>query len=309
MNDIWTPPREKLVYLVSGVGEIACIQYNEVLARGRSEFQEYAILDTVAYGPILVLDNVIQSAAYDEWIYHEAFVIPPMCALQSPRKIAVLGGGEGAMLREVLRHPMVESVVMVDIDREVVERCIEHLPSFHAGAFEDPRVTVLHEDARAWLERLEHPEFDVVLIDVTEPLQGGPAVRLFTREFYETVAASLLPGGVVALQAGTIRPGFSRGYSVVVKTLESVFPTVLTTSCWVTSFAETWGFVIAGGADLKELHGEMIDREMLGRRITPRYLDGPTFDAQRCLPLYVRREIEETETIATDEDPLVFSRS
>lgn len=309
MSTIWHPPEEKSVYLLSGTGEIACVQYTEVLARGRSEFQDYAILDTVAFGPVLVLDDVIQSAAYDEWIYHETFVQPPMCVHECPRRVAVLGGGEGAMLREILRHPTVESVVMVDIDQKVVELCVEHLPSFHEGAFDDSRVTVLHDDARGWLERLERPDFDVVLIDVTEPLQGGPAVQLFTREFYETVKASLAPGGVVALQAGSLRPGLSWGYSVVIRTLESVFPSVRTLSCWVTSFSESWGFAIAGGAELDGLDGQTIDRVLEGRKITPRHLDGAAFDAQSCLPLYVRRELEQTDTVATDEHPIEFLRT
>lgn len=309
MIDIWHPPQGNYVYLASGAGELSCLEVVETLAQGRSRFQDYAILDTTPYGRILVLDGVIQSAVYDEWMYHEAFVIPPMCAHPDPRRIAVLGGGEGAMLREVLRHPSVESAVMVDIDEEVVRACREHLPSFHEGAFDDPRVTVTYDDARSWLERQDHPAFDVVLADLTEPLAGGPSVKLFTKEFYELIRRSMSPSGVLALQAGSIRPNFSWAYSCVIHTLRAVYPGVVPYGCWVTSFAEAWGFAMAGDEALAHLDGAGIDQRLTERRISPRFLDGTTFDALSHLPLDVRQALAAADVVATDAQPLDFQRS
>jgi spermidine synthase len=309
MSDIWNPPKGTFIYLASVAGEVSCIEIKSVLIEGQSRFQKYAILDTIPYGRILVLDGVIQSAVYDEWMYHESFVIPPMCGHPGPRRVAVLGGGEGAMLREVLRHPSVESVVMVDIDDEVVAACREHLPTYHQGAFDDPRVTLVTDDARAWLERQERPEFDVVLVDLTEPLSGGPAVKLFTREFYDLVRRSSSTGGVVALQAGSIRPSLSWAYACVVNTLSTVFPCVRPYSCWITSFAEAWGFALAGDASLQGLDGALIDRRSADRGITPHFLDGETFEGLLRLPLPVRRDLESIETVATDDRPLALTRS
>ena len=128
-----------------------------------------------------------------------------MTAHANPRRILVAGGGEGATIREVLRHTSAEDVVMVDLDRDVVDLCKAHLPNHHQGAFNDPRVTLLHEDALAYLEASTVP-FDIVIIDVPDPLEGGPAYLLYTVEFYELVRSRLAPGGLMVAQSGAHRP-------------------------------------------------------------------------------------------------------
>ncbi len=308
MSKLWNPPPERCAYLSSGVGEMSCVVVNEVVAEGKSRFQEWAILDTVPYGRILVLDNVIQSSSYDEWVYHEAFVVPPMCAVESPQRVLVLGGGEGAMVREALRHPSVEAITMVDIDEEVVEACREFLPEQHAGAFDDSRLELVYDDARSWLESRDGPAFDVILVDLTEPLDGGPSDKLFTKEFYELVARSLTPHGVMALQAGSIRLDYAWAFARVIRTLEAVFPRVLPYAAWITSFAEQWGFAVAGGDNVTRLGRESIDTCLTARGIDPRYLDGIGFEGLRRLPKYVRQQLETNTEIATDAQPLSIVR-
>jgi spermidine synthase len=279
-----------------------------VLAEGKSRFQSYAFLDTVAFGRILVLDGVIQSADFDEWMYHEAFVIPAMCAVKTPRRVAVLGGGEGAMLREVLRHPSVEAVTMVDIDEEVVNLCKHHLPQQHQGAFDDPRVELVFDDARAWLERQPSDSFDVVLADLTEPLAGGPSAKLFTQEFYRITHRALTDGGALGLQAGSIRLGFCGAYGQVMGTLESVYPRVLPYASWITSFAEQWGFAVATTDGDVDVSPEALDACLAERQIEPRYLDGTAFVGLCHLPRYVRQAIETTSDVATDARPISLER-
>lgn len=308
MTTLWDPPKSTCAYLASEVGELSCVEVKEILAQGKSKFQDYAVLDTVPFGRILVLDGVIQSADFDEWMYHESFVIPALCSVKKPRKVLVLGGGEGSMLREVLRHPSVEKAIMVDIDEEVVGVCKEHLPQQHAGAFDDPRSTVIYDDARAWLEAQTDLNYDVILVDLTEPLDEGPSFKLFTKEFYELIKNSLAPGGVMALQAGSIRLGFSWAYAKVIHTLDHVFDHTIPYATWITSFAEQWGFCVAGGPELAKLTPEHIDLTLKDRNIDPKYLDGTAFIGLTHLPLYVRKEIAETTEIATDAKPLSFKR-
>lgn len=308
MSKLWQPPSTQCAYLSSGIGEISCVEVREILREGRSRFQDYAIVDTLPYGRILVLDNVIQSAAFDEWIYHESFVIPPMCAVESPERVLILGGGEGAMLREALRHPSVRSAVMVDIDEEVVDACRRFLPEQHAGAFDDPRVTLIFDDARAWLERLTGAQFDVVLVDLTEPLDGGPSDKLFTKEFYELVSRALSPGGVMALQAGSVRLNFAWAYAQVVRTLRAVFPSVRPYATWITSFAEQWGFALVGGDEVGRLDGALIDERCRARSLEPAFLDGLTYEGLRRLPLFVRQQLDASDAIATDAEPLSIRR-
>src|SRR5205823_12274239 len=167
----------------------------------QTKFQHAEIMETLAYGKLLVLDGRIQSSQAEDFIYHEALVHPGMLACdRAPESGLVIGGGEGATLREVLRYPSVRRAVMVDIDAEVVALCREHLPEMHQGAFEDPRTELRHEDARAYLERTDE-RFDLIVVDLVEPLEEGPACMLFTGEFYMLVRERLSPKGVMTMQA------------------------------------------------------------------------------------------------------------
>jgi len=126
---------------------------------------------------------VIQSSEDDEDLYHEMLVQPAMLCHSNPHHVLIIGGGEGAALREVLAHPSVKSVVMVDIDQKLVELCREHLSSWHCGAFDNPRVHLIYEDGRRFIEN-DLNLYDVVIIDVVDMLDNGPARSLYTKQFY-----------------------------------------------------------------------------------------------------------------------------
>ncbi|MCX7782879.1 MAG: fused MFS/spermidine synthase, partial [Meiothermus sp.] len=177
---------------------------DKVLAAGRTRFQNYFIFQTGAFGKVLVLDKDVQSTERDEYIYHETLVHPALLAHPNPRSVFIVGGAEGATLREVLRHPTVEKAVMCDIDDELVEMARTLLPEWHQGAFDDPRAQIITEDARGWLEN--HPDtYDVIMVDLNDPVgEDNPARMLFTVEFYELLKGRLNPGGLMAMQAGMI---------------------------------------------------------------------------------------------------------
>src|SRR3972149_6562595 len=156
------------------------------IASAQTKYQQMEILELAAYGKALVLDGRIQSSQADEFIYHEALVHPGLLAHPRPQRGMVIGGGEGATVREILRHKTITDCLMADIDGEVVEECKKPMPEMPQGAFEDKRPRLLHEDARAYLEKTSE-RFDLIVIDLVEPLEEGPACRLFTREFYSLV--------------------------------------------------------------------------------------------------------------------------
>jgi spermidine synthase len=163
----------------------------------QTRFQRMEIMESGSYGRCLVLDGKMQSSIIDEFIYHEGLVHPAMLTHPNPKRVFIVGGGEGATLREVLRHKSVEYCMMVDIDREVVEKSKELLPEWHRGAFDDPRTDLRFMDARKYLEETQD-SYDVIIIDISEPVEEGPAYLLFTREFYEIVKERLrghLPSG------------------------------------------------------------------------------------------------------------------
>lgn len=308
MSGLFAPPEGLWLYSPSGPGEQTALRVREVLAEGRSTFQDYLVVDTEAFGRVLLLDGQIQSCELDEAVYHESLVGPAMVAHPEPRRIAVLGGGEGAILREVLRHPSVESVVMVDIDGEVVEACKASLEPFHRGAFDDPRVALHAADARAWLEERRGAAFDVVVVDLTEPLAGAASCRLFTREFYELLRGFLAPSAVVSLQAGPVRPNMAWAYGRVINTLAAVFDRVAPYTAWVTSFFEEWGFALAGGPDLEVPTPALLDERQASRGIEPRFLDGATFAGLLALSLPLRQAIAQHTEVITDAAPLALIR-
>ena len=153
---------------------------------GRSRYAKIDIVDTAEYGRMLFLDGIAQSADQDEFIYHESLVHPAMLIHPNPRSVCIVGGAEGATIREVAKYQDVNRIVMVDIDEELVNVCLQHLSSWSKGAYEDPRLELHIGDGRKFLEQTKEI-FDVIIVDLNDPTEDSPAVFLFTREFYQLV--------------------------------------------------------------------------------------------------------------------------
>ncbi len=174
----------------------------ETLFEGATPYQKVQIFATRRWGKVLVLDGIVQTTEKDEFIYHEMLTHVPMFACANPRRALVVGGGDGGLLREVLKHD-IEHVDMVEIDRTVVDICIEHLPSLNDGGrvFRDPRAELVIEDAFEFLKR-ERRCYDAILVDSTDPVGAGEV--LFSDTFYGLCRSALNPGGVLALQDGVV---------------------------------------------------------------------------------------------------------
>jgi spermidine synthase len=173
---------------------------DRVLHRGRTPYQEVAVLDTALFGRVLVLDGVFQTSERDEHLYHEMLVHVPLFAHRDPRRVLIIGGGDGGALREVLRHP-VERAVMVEIDAEVVALSREWLPSLGAGAFDDPRTELVHSDGQRYVEECAE-SFDAIIVDSTDPWPPGPGSGLFTEAFYRHCRRLLGEDGILVAQQG-----------------------------------------------------------------------------------------------------------
>ena len=280
-----------------------------ILASRRTRWQEMHIVETGAYGKALVLDGKWQSCTGDEFIYHETLVHPAMLRCRTPRRVLILGGGEGATLREVLRWKTVERALMVDIDGEVVAACREHLPEMHQGAFDDPRSELVIGDAVELLERCEPGTWDVVISDLSDPIEEGPSFRLFTREYFEKIRRVLSPEGVAMVQAGPVSPAELTLHARLVNTLAAVFAGAESLCAYVPTYAAPWGFALASDAplalpgDAEGIDAALADRTTGGLR----YVDGRTTVALAHPPLYVRRAIEsETKVYTLAEPPRFF---
>ncbi len=283
--------------------DLMAVKKEEVLARGRTAFQEYEIFVNAQWGKVLMLDGRVQSAEIDEFVYHEALVHPALAAHPDPRRVLILGGGEGATLREVLRHPVVSSAVMVDIDGELVEICRRLLPTFHGGAFDDPRTGLVIADGRAWLAGQPGGSFEVIIVDLPEPLEKGPASLLFTREMYEIIRGKLAPGGLMAIQSGS-GSMFGRLLADIHCTLKTVFPKVTAYTAFVTSFMDLYSFQVAGGEDFAWPQAPQIEATLAARKITGLRWYEPEFAAGLPgLPRYLKDRLAGEGRVLTDAMP------
>ena len=225
-----------------------------VIYSGRSAFQQIDIFETETLGRSLVLDGKTQSTETDEHMYHEALVHPSMSFHDSPKSVFVGGGGEGATLREVLAYSTVERVVMVDLDPQVVKLCREFLPNHSDGAFDDSRVELYHEDARNYLEGCED-SFDVIILDLVDPLEAGTAYKLYTREFYEIVRSKLNPHGLMVTQSGPASLlNYTECFTAIINTIGGVFPQAIPYTAYIPSFVTLWGFTIASVDDQPRIY-------------------------------------------------------
>jgi spermidine synthase len=216
----------------------------------------------------------------------------------------VMGGGEGAVLREICRYPGIEKVVMVDIDREVVELCREYLPQWHQNYFEDPRVELLHMDARRYLEETEH-RFDVIYSDLTEPEEEGPSRMLFTRQFYDLVKSRLAPGGILAVQAGCFSMELLEAHAAIRNTLSRCFDSVCSYHAFIPSFNANWGFLLASEhLDPLGIREEDIDRRLAGLAVPLKFYDGETHQGMFRIPKEIRSALASSNKIISDDEPL-----
>ncbi len=275
-----------------------------VIASGRTQYQDYFLFETKGFGKVLVLDKDVQSTERDEYIYHETLVHPAMLAHPEPKSVLIIGGGEGATLREVLKHPTVERAVMVDIDGELVEVAKAHMPEWHQGAFDDPRTELVIGDGRAYLEGTAE-RFDIILIDLTDPVgEDNPARLLYTVEFYRLVQARLNPGGVMGMQAGMIMLTHHRVHPVVHRTVREVFRYVRSYKNHIPGFFLNFGFLLASDAfDPAAFSEGTIEARIRERNLLLRHLTAPYLEALFVLPKDLQEALDREELVSTDAAP------
>lgn len=182
-------------------GEAHSLKVEKVLFQGKSKYQDVMVFQSLTYGKVLVLDGVIQLTERDECAYQEMITHLPLCSVPNPKKVLVIGGGDGGVLREVSRHMSVEQIDICEIDGMVIDVSKQYFPEIAVG-FDDPRVRVNVGDGVAFLRESPESVYDVVIVDSSDPI--GPAEELFKKPFFELVARALRPGGVVCTQAESI---------------------------------------------------------------------------------------------------------
>ncbi len=172
-----------------------------VIHESNSAFQHAKVVESNLYGRMLLLDGIVQATEKDEFIYHEMMSHIPLISHPNPEKVLVIGGGDGGILREVLRHSSIKKVTMVEIDPAVIDICKEYLPMINSGAFDDKRTDIKIADGALFVKETDE-KYDVVIVDSSDPI--GPATVLFSKEFYGNIRDLLTPDGIMVCQTGSI---------------------------------------------------------------------------------------------------------
>jgi spermidine synthase len=293
-------------------GELHAHRARKVLETSATAFQEATLIATDTFGKVLVIDGETQSSRYDEAFYHESLVCPALLAHPRPRRALILGGGEGATAREILSDRGIEQVVMADIDYNILRFARAHLGDWHCGAFDDPRLRLLVQDAKKYVENTPL-KFDLIYSDLPSPIEGGPAFSLYTLEFYRKLKRILAPGGVFTVQAGPGTPLQFELHPAIANTLSKLFRFTGSYSAFVPSYDMPWTFLYctdSPGLAPARLRAAALDRAAharLKRRL--RYTDGLTITSAFSLPKYYRDRIRASRAVITEARPMFFSTS
>lgn len=193
MSDLWLNEG-----LYEGWGQR--FRVRKELARKKSPFQDIIVFESESHGRVLMLDGVVQITEGDEFVYQEMLTHVPLFTHAAPRRVLIIGAGDGGVLRRVLEHPGVERAVMVEIDGDVIELSKTHLPGIAGDAWNDPRADVIVGDGIEYVAQAADQSFDVIIVDSTDPIGVGEV--LFTDSFYEHCARILGPDGLIVNQCG-----------------------------------------------------------------------------------------------------------
>ncbi|MCC6077286.1 polyamine aminopropyltransferase [Pseudomonas sp. GCM10022188] len=262
---------------------------DQMLHEVRTEHQHLVIFQNARMGRVMALDGVIQTTEADEFIYHEMLTHVPILAHGLAKRVLIIGGGDGGMLREVAKHASVEHITMVEIDGTVVDMCKQFLPNHSKGAFEDPRLNLVIDDGMRFVATTEE-KFDVIISDSTDPI--GPGEVLFSENFYEACRRCLNDGGILVTQNGT--PFMQLGE-------------VQTTASRMHGLFADWHFYMAavptyiGGsmtfawgstrAEYRQLPLETLRQRFAGSGIVTRYYNPEIHQGAFALPQYVLQAI------------------
>ncbi|HON09751.1 MAG TPA: polyamine aminopropyltransferase [Chitinispirillaceae bacterium] len=230
------------------------------LVKSKTKYQNIELIDTDEFGKVLLLDNITQVVEKNEYHYHEPMVHPAMCSHSRPESVLVIGGGDGGIVREVLKYPVVKRVELAELDEDVIKFSRKYLTSVHAGSFDDPRVTVNIVDGRKFTET--HPgEFDIIIMDMTDPF--GPSRMLYTRDFFRSIKRALRnPGGIFVMhsESPVARPA---AFASIQKTLSSVFKNVNPFFLYIQMYAVLWSITLSSeSVDPSKLKPAAIDKKL-----------------------------------------------
>jgi spermidine synthase len=256
------------------------------LGEWQTPYQRMQIYETAQYGKLFRLDGFNMTSERDEFVYHENLIHPALTAHNAPKKVLIVGGGDGGSSEEALKHPSVEQVTMVEIDPDVIKVAREHFHAVHNGVFDNRKLRVLVEDGMKFVRETTE-RFDLITLDLNDPV--GPAVALYSMEFFQRCRAALAPGGALTLHIGSPVARPERVAELAAR-LNSVFRIVRPYTMFIPLYGSLWTMAVCSDKlDPKAYTADEIDRRIEQRKLTElRYYNGETHEGVFALPNFVR---------------------
>lgn len=257
---------------------------SEMLYDSNTDHQRIKVFQNGTFGRVLTLDDVVQTTEGDNYIYHEMLTHVPILAHGAAKRVLIIGGGDGGMAREVLKHASVEHVTMVEIDAGVVEFSKEYLPMLSDGAFDDPRLNLVIADGAIYMKETAD-KFDVIIVDSTDPI--GPGEVLFTDTFYGHAKRALTPGGILVTQNGV---PFHQGDELT-NTMRAFKALFADATCYMATVPTYAGGPMAFGwgtdSDARQVSLVTLTERFAAAGLAPGYYTPEVHKAAFALPGYV----------------------
>ena len=256
------------------------------LGEWQTKYQKLDIFDTAQYGKLFRLDGFNMTSEKDEFVYHENLIHPALAAHNAPKKVLVIGGGDGGSSEEALKHPSVEQVTLVEIDADVIRIAREHFGAVHHGVFDHPKLRLLIDDGMRFVRETEE-KFDLIALDLNDPM--GPAEALYSTDFFRQLRHTLAPGGALVLHIGSpvARPD---QVADLAQRLNGVFRIVRPYTMYIPLYGSLWAMAVCSDKlDPKAFTADEIDRRIEQRRLQDlKYYNGETHEGVFALPNYLR---------------------
>eukprot|EP01084_Bolivina_argentea_P305675 528088_1 len=281
-----------------------------ILYSKKSKFQDIKIVESPIFNRCLIMDGQIQSSVRDEFIYHESLVHPAMMSHPNPQTIFIGGGGECATAREVLKYSSVQKLIICDIDPDIINVSKKYLPSMYGVKDNDKRCEIVIQDAKKYIEEFKG-EFDVIIMDICDPIEAGPGIVCYFKEFYEMCKRKLSKNGILVTQStASSLLLYHECFTVIVNTLKSVFDDVMGYNAYVPTFYAEWGYTLAFKGkrpdwfmNVKYIDGVL--EKKLGKNGVDklRYYDGVSHLRMFNLPKYLRVALDKEKRVMTKDTP------
>ncbi len=272
------------------------LKIEELYYDSKTESQRIMVFENKTFGRVLTLDNILQTTERDEFMYHEMMAHVPILAHGAVHSVLIIGGGDGGMLKQVVKHRAIARIVQVEIDPEVIEFSKKYLPMLSDGAFDDPRFELVISDGAKYVAEAED-KFDVIIVDSTDPV--GPGKALFTEEFYTNAARLLADGGVIVTQNGI---PFTQADEVI-NTMAAFRKLFVDYTCYTSTVPGYAGGQMCYGwgtndPELRKVPLEVLERRYAAEKLETKYYTPEVHIASFALPKYIKDLIPEREIIS-----------